>query len=102
MTAVESANPIKIPVQIPQRESHDVLVGVGILDELPRYIEWLGLSKEILIISSPTIFGLYGEQLVTTLQEYPIRVTCPYEPHGSRDRLYRPVDGSGVDIVALR
>ncbi len=57
-----------ITVQIPGKRAHDIVVGVDILDELPRRIAALGLARDILIISSPRIYGLYGERLRAVLE----------------------------------
>ena len=57
-----------ITVQIPGKRAHDIVVGVDILDELPRRIVTLGLARGVLIISSPTIYGLYGERVRAVLE----------------------------------
>jgi 3-dehydroquinate synthase len=56
---------ITIPVDIPARKSqqHDILIGHGILGELPKKIIALDLPRDILIISGRRIFELYGEKL---------------------------------------
>lgn len=52
-----------IPVKIPGKQPHDIIVGCDILGDLPACIESLGLSRNVFIISSPTIFGLHGERM---------------------------------------
>ncbi len=58
-----------IRVAIPGKPAHDILVGTDILAELPKRITSLELSKDVLIISSPNIYGLYGDLLCVMLRE---------------------------------
>jgi len=59
-----------IAVDIPPRkpQPHDIVIGKGILDELPKQIASLGLPRDIFIISSERIWGLYGQRLRSALE----------------------------------
>lgn len=59
----------KIPVRIPGKPEHDIVVGTDILQELPKHLTNLKLSRSTLIISSPTINDLYGAKVAKVLVE---------------------------------
>jgi 3-dehydroquinate synthase len=58
-----------IPVQIPGRPEHDIILGTDILSELPKHITRLKLSRSALIISSPVISELYGAKVAKVLTD---------------------------------
>ena len=57
-----------IPVCIPGKEPHDIVVGNGLLGRFREFIEPLALSRDALIISSPRVFDLYGEKVTNALK----------------------------------
>ncbi len=63
-----------ISVKIPGRHKYDILVGSGILSCLPVRIQELELSKSVLIVSNPTVFGLYGASVSSILTDGGCRV----------------------------
>ncbi len=65
-----SPTPVKtIPVRIPGKPEHDIVVGTDILGELPKRITSLKLSRSVLIITNPTINELYGTKVAQVLTD---------------------------------
>ena len=69
MPAATPISPTKISVNIPGKPPHDIIVGADILEELPKHISRLSLSRAVLLISSPTIYDLYGPKVSTVLTD---------------------------------
>lgn len=64
---------VKIPVDLGER-SYQIIIGQGILAELGEMLSQLATSKKCLIVSNPTVYGLYGEKVYSSLANH------DYEP----------------------
>src|SRR5947209_18401291 len=78
-----SKSPVRIPGSVTQ---HDILVGTGVLGELKNYLGRLKLSRDVLIISSPTIDDLYGAKVDATLKAAGCWVTYALFPDGEEPK----------------
>ncbi len=49
--------------------AYPIVIGHGILGKIPRYIRGLGLGKDAVVISHPSIQRLYGAKLSAALKK---------------------------------
>ncbi len=93
-------------------QSYPILVGGDCLAQLPGTLRELGITGKLGIVSSPDIFALYGERLISALSELGYDVlTVMVEPGESSktlatvERLYDELLGAQFDrsstLVAL-
>ena len=92
--------------------SYSITIGHGILGKFPRFIRGLGLGKDALIISHPSIERLYGVKLSAALKKAGYTVKILNVPEGEKSksavcalRLLKQISAYDVDkkifIVAL-
>ncbi|PAX52669.1 3-dehydroquinate synthase [Brunnivagina elsteri] len=70
-----------INVNLPQ-QSYEIAIAPGTLNTLGEYLGKLNLGKKALIVSNPTIFSLYGEQVLTSLKSSGFQVSTCILPDG--------------------
>jgi 3-dehydroquinate synthase len=58
---------ITVDVPVRPRAPHPIVMGWGVLSVLASELTKLGLPKDVVIISSPDVFGLHGESLKSAL-----------------------------------
>lgn len=65
---------LKIPVELGDR-SYQIVLGHGLLTELGKLLKPLNTGKKCLIVSNPTVYGFYGEEVFRSLVDH------GYEPY---------------------
>lgn len=91
---------------------YTITIGYGILGKFPRYIRGLGLGKDALIISHPSIERLYGTSLSAAFKKGGYTVKIYNVPEGEKSksascalRLLKQISAYDVDkkifIIAL-
>ena len=101
----------RIPVDL-KSNPYNIVVGHGILQEAPRFIGALGLGKDAVIISHPSIERLYGVKLTAALKKGGYTVKIFNVPEGEKSksascalRLLKQISAYDVDkkifIIAL-
>lgn len=69
-----------INVNLPQ-ESYEIAIASGSLDNLGEQMSGLELGKKVLLVSNPTIFKLYGERAIASMNGANFEVaTCTLQP----------------------
>ncbi|AFZ00914.1 3-dehydroquinate synthase [Calothrix sp. PCC 6303] len=72
-----------ITVSLPQ-QSYEIAIAPGSLSLLGGHLAKLNLGKKILVVSNPTVFPLYGESAIASLQEAGFDVFTCILPDGER------------------
>lgn len=62
--------------------SYNIYIKADILKEVGKYIKELSLSKKVLVITNPTVGGLYVEKLINYLKQYDITPDVAEVPDG--------------------
>jgi 3-dehydroquinate synthase len=70
-----------ITVNLPQ-QSYEIAIAPGSLGLLGGHLAKLNLGKKILVVSNPTVFPLYGESAIASLQEAGFDVCTCILPDG--------------------
>ncbi len=82
----------KVRVSLKER-SYDILIGKGALARLPQALRGILETRKALVVSSPSIFRLYGQKLVQLLKKGGFEVSPLLLPEGegakSKDALFR-------------
>ncbi|MEI7998720.1 MAG: 3-dehydroquinate synthase [Candidatus Omnitrophota bacterium] len=65
---------------------YPIVIGPGILKDIPRHLKRLSLGKDAVIISHPNIERLYGEKLSTTLIKAGYSVKILNVPEGEKSK----------------
>ncbi|MEM7552862.1 MAG: 3-dehydroquinate synthase [Cyanobacteria bacterium P01_A01_bin.84] len=72
-----------ISVNLPQY-SYDIAIASSGLDKLGEKMSGLGLGKKVLVVSNPTVFPLYGERVINSLQSVGFDVASCILPDGEQ------------------
>jgi 3-dehydroquinate synthase len=72
-----------IRVNLPQ-QSYEIAIAPGSLAQLGVHLAKLNLGKKVLLVSNPTVFPLYGESAIASLQEAGFDVSTCILPDGER------------------
>lgn len=64
------------------RNSYSILIGAGILDKAGTLFRRVAAANSVMLVSNPTVFGLYGKTVVESLQESGFKVTTALMPDG--------------------
>ncbi len=86
---------------------YEVIAGSGLLETLaPRIERAIGrLPRRVFVLTSPSIWALWGEQFCTSFPEPPIALFLPpgekYKTMASVERLTREMLRSGADRGSL-
>lgn len=59
----------EIVVNLGEHNSYSIHVGSGILDKCGRYLQEVGLTGRVLVITTPQVDRLYGPTVIKSLQE---------------------------------
>ena len=81
----------KIEVRLGQN-SYDIHVGSGILGETGQMLQELGLSNKAVVVSNPTVWGLYGARLQASLIAAGLTVVILEVPDGEQ---YKTLESAG-------
>jgi 3-dehydroquinate synthase len=57
----------KVTVPLAER-SYDIVIGAGILPELGEALQSFAFSTRVAVLSNPTVFRLYGDRVMSSLQ----------------------------------
>lgn len=90
-----------VRVQLGKR-SYDVLIGEGLLDQCHQTFEQYGIQKRIFLISNPTVFQLFGKNLLQRLSENGFQVTEIFIPDGETHKNLRTVEKIYAELIAHR
>jgi 3-dehydroquinate synthase len=71
----------KIRVELAER-SYDIIIGSTILDKLGENLKTLNLSPMAAIVSTPTVFSLYGERVSDAVRKSGFNVVTVIVPDG--------------------
>ncbi len=70
-----------INVNLPQ-QSYEIAIAPQSLDQLGQRMSGLELGKKVLLVSNPTVFSLYGERAIASLEVADYQVTTCLLPDG--------------------
>ncbi len=75
----------RIPVKL-KTNPYDIIVGSGILTQVPSYLSKLGLGKDAVIVTHPSLARLYGKTLKLALMKAGYGVDIITVPEGERSK----------------
>jgi len=81
-----------------QENSYNILIGRGLLGKTGELIESLSNYRQVLLVSNPTVYALYGQAVCDCLHEKGYKVTTALMPDGEQ---YKNLDEAGkiLDIA---
>ena len=80
-----------VQVSLPGR-SYDILIGPGLLAEVPRLLSDRETTRRLFLVSNPTVHELYGERLMQGLADFGFRVSEILIPDGESHKTLRTVE----------
>ena len=87
-----------VQVSLPGR-SYDILIGAGLLAEVPRLLSDRNTSRRLFLVSNPTVHELYGERLMQGLSDSGFRVSKILIPDGESQKTLRTVEQIYEELV---
>ncbi len=73
-------------VHINASQAYDVLIGPGLLQELGSRTAQVLKGRHVMLVSDDTVFGLYGEKAVKSLENAGFQAETFVFPHGERSK----------------
>lgn len=90
-----------VPVRLAER-SYEILIGNGLFDRLASELTARGLGRRIFLVSNPTVYELYGDRILQSLQEHGFKVTPLFIPDGERYKNLQTVENIYTYLIAQR
>lgn len=69
-------------VRVNASVSYDVIIGEGLLNSAGQFVKELGGANKALLVSDDTVFGLYGNAVIESLESAGFGVSTFVFPHG--------------------
>jgi 3-dehydroquinate synthase len=90
-----------VPVRLGDR-SYDILIGRGLFDRLAPELTARGVGRRVFLVSNPTVFELYGNEIQQALQERGFQVTPLFIPEGERYKNLQTVENIYTYLIAQK
>ncbi|HMK61459.1 MAG TPA: 3-dehydroquinate synthase [Dissulfurispiraceae bacterium] len=71
------------------RRSYEIVIGAGILSGLGAQLKTFGFSPTVGIISNPTVFAIYGQQVLDSIREAGFKCFSVLVPDGEEYKDYQ-------------
>lgn len=82
--------------------SYDILIGSNLLGQAGEMIKSITPGRKILLVSNPTVYGLYGEICTQSLAKSGLEVACALMPDGEEYKNMQEVLGIVDEAVKGR
>jgi len=91
----------KVTVELGDR-SYDIHIGSGISGGIGAALEGLGFSRKIALVSNPTVFGLYGEAVMSSLSAAGFEIEKIILPDGEEHKNLGSAEKIFTDMLRAR
>jgi 3-dehydroquinate synthase len=71
---------------------YEISIAAGNLDRLGEKCRGLGVGNKVMVVSNPTVFGLYGERAISALRSANFEVSCCEVPDGEQYKTLRSIE----------
>ncbi|HXK62515.1 MAG TPA: 3-dehydroquinate synthase [Acidobacteriota bacterium] len=82
------------------RRSYNILIGPGLLEQLPRLLEKYQINRRLFVIANNTVFALHGERLVRALNSGGFQATQILIPDGEKYKTLETLENIYTYLIA--
>lgn len=91
----------KIRVELGER-SYEISIDAGILADLGKSLEKFGFSRKAVLVSNPTVYGLYGNRVTESMKDAGFEVSVIVVHDGEEYKNLSSVEGIYGEMLAAK